>query len=364
MNKTWQSTFLIVTFGVFLGLFAYPSLAQEDADSSPPITSDNVRQLQPIRQLDYADTAMTQDFRTGWFVMDGMGDSFAVPSLLNDGGMRLALWAGQAWQSWDTPDDIATISINTALNRLWFATQQGENVSVYEADMMPDGDLQPTLQATFTTTGIPIDMWHDVSDTGDATLGLEIAQGAGSEIVQIMDDDVQESPYIPDADETAVVRIGRIPLPYVVTSSLVGDVTLWDVARQEQVFSVSNGLDVPSVFGNINTPTTHLVWRDNANESLYLLDFATGENQKIADLNGDYAQWYFLTPDADIILAVNLGFRPHVFAWIVATGERIDLGAYRPCERPQPDMAYLSADGTTLVIGCDAGLEQWRIVLD
>jgi hypothetical protein len=24
----------------------------------------------------------------------------------------------------------------------------------------------------------------------------------------------------------------------------------------------------------------------------------------------------------------------------------------------------LSADGTTLVIGCDAGLEQWRIVLD
>jgi hypothetical protein len=130
----------------------------------------------------------------------------------------------------------------------------------------------------------------------------------------------------------------------------------------ETLYEVDNGTGQPSVFGAINNPPTHLVWRDNANESLYLLNFETGENQLIDELNGDYAQWFFLGHDASVILAVNLGFEPNIVAWDVATGERTVLGEYRPCNRPQPDMARLSADGTTLVIGCDTGLDIWRIV--
>ncbi|MFW5691150.1 MAG: hypothetical protein ACOCXZ_01505 [Chloroflexota bacterium] len=49
-----------------------------------------------------------------------------------------------------------------------------------------------------------------------------------------------------------------------------------------------------------------------------------------------------------------------MIAWIVETGERIDLGTYRECSR-QPDMVRLSTDGTTLVIGCDTGLDVWRV---
>jgi hypothetical protein len=51
-----------------------------------------------------------------------------------------------------------------------------------------------------------------------------------------------------------------------------------------------------------------------------------------------------------------------VVAWDVKTGERTILGEYRECNRPQPDMTRLSEDGTTLVIGCDTGLDIWRIV--
>jgi hypothetical protein len=81
----------------------------------------------------------------------------------------------------------------------------------------------------------------------------------------------------------------------------------------------------------------------------------------VAALGGDYVQWFFLTPAADVILAVNRDFDPVVLAWAVDSGRALDLGPYRPCTRPQPDMARLSADGTTLVIGCDTGLDIWRV---
>ena len=161
--------------------------------------------------------------------------------------------------------------------------------------------------------------------------------------------------------KNAVVRIGRIPLPYVVTSSLDGIVKLWNLDTGEIVYEVDNGTGEPSVFGNINADATHLVWRDNANQTLYLLNFETGENREIAPLNGDYAQWYFLSNDASVIIAVNLGGEPNVVVWDTETGERTNLGNYRECDRPQPDMARLTEDGSTLIIGCDTGLDIWRI---
>ena len=82
---------------------------------------------------------------------------------------------------------------------------------------------------------------------------------------------------------------------------------------------------------------------------------------EIAPLNGDYAQWYFLSNDVSVIIAVNLGGEPNVVAWDTETGERRNLGNYRECERPQPDMARLTEDGSTLIIGCDTGLDIWRI---
>ena len=174
-------------------------------------------------------------------------------------------------------------------------------------------------------------------------------------------DDLTLLPYAPADDPEAVVRVGRIPPPYAVTSSQTGLVKLWNLQTGEVLHTVDNGTGLPSVFGAINNAATHLTWRDNANENLYLLDFETGENRLIAPLNGAYAQWLFLSDDASVILAVNLDFEPVIVAWDTATGERSVSGEHRTCGRPQPDTARFSGDGSTLVIGCDTGLDIWRV---
>jgi hypothetical protein len=210
-------------------------------------------------------------------------------------------------------------------------------------------------------SAIPLDFWMSV----EKSLYLETMDENGQLALWEYDSQALDAAPIEHSiqfSDEDVVRIGRIPPPYSVTSSLEGIVKLWNLEAGETLYEVNNGTGQPSVFGAINTPPSHLVWRDNANESLYLLNFETSENSLIAELNGDYAQWFFLNPDASVILALDLGFQQNVVAWDVATGEKIDLGHYRECTRPQPDMARLSADGTTLVIGCDTGLDIWRIV--
>ena len=65
---------------------------------------------------------------------------------------------------------------------------------------------------------------------------------------------------------------------------------------------------------------------------------------------------------ADVLeaLGVNIDLEPVVVAWDVASGKQTQLGTYRECSRT-PDMVQVSEDGTTLVIGCDTGLDVWRI---
>lgn len=170
--------------------------------------------------------------------------------------------------------------------------------------------------------------------------------------------------YPPNQDAEAVVRIGRIMPPYVVTSSLDGKVSLWHMETGERLAQVDNGTGKPSVFGNLNAVASHLVWRDNDNQTLYVLDWQTGENRELAHLGGEYVQWFFLSNSADVVFGVGVGGRSDVVAWVLETGERLALGDYhaqRPCSRPQPDMAHFSADGAWLAIGCDAGVELWGL---
>jgi hypothetical protein len=123
------------------------------------------------------------------------------------------------------------------------------------------------------------------------------------------------------------------------------------------IAKVENG---PAVFGQINATAEYLAWRDPQSEFLNLLDFITGENLIIAELNRQYVQGYFVTISGDVILGVNVDFAPIVVAWDVATGNRIDLGNYRHCNRV-PDLIRLSLDGASLIVGCDTGLDIWRV---
>ncbi len=83
----------------------------------------------------------------------------------------------------------------------------------------------------------------------------------------------------------------------------------------------------------------------------------------IAPLDGAFIPFMLLSFDASVAIGVNVGSEPTVIVWDTTTGERYDLGEYRACNR-QPDMVRLSGDGTTLVIGCDTGLNIWRVVGD
>ncbi|PJF21139.1 MAG: hypothetical protein CUN56_12620 [Phototrophicales bacterium] len=166
-------------------------------------------------------------------------------------------------------------------------------------------------------------------------------------------------PYAPAADPDAVVRVGRIAPPYAVTSSVDGMVKRWNLqtGEIEAIALVDGG---PAVFGQISPDGRYLAWRDPQSNWLHRLDFYTGTDQIVVQLYNQYVQGYFINRAGDVILGVDVDFEPIVVAWDVATGERVLLGQYRQCSRV-PDLIRMSADGSTLIIGCDTGLDFWRI---
>jgi hypothetical protein len=135
----------------------------------------------------------------------------------------------------------------------------------------------------------------------------------------------------------------------------------WNLEMDAPTATVELG-SLPGV-GQVNASGRYFVWGDAESTHLFLLDFETGENRLIAPLDGTYIPFLLLGVNADVAIGVNVGLEPTIVAWDTMTGERYDLGEYRTCNR-QPDMVRLSRDGTTLVIGCDTGLDIWRITED
>ena len=161
-------------------------------------------------------------------------------------------------------------------------------------------------------------------------------------------------------DTESVIRIGRIAPPLAVTVTEDGRVKRWHLETGEITAEVQVEGALP-IYGQVNAGgDRYLAWRDPMSEALHLLDFETGEDRIIAELNGTYIPFIFLTANADVIIGVYVDDEPVVVAWDVTTGEKHELGEYRSCNRA-PDMVRLSRDGTTLVIGCDTGLDIWRV---
>ncbi|MDQ7027717.1 MAG: hypothetical protein Q9P01_08440 [Anaerolineae bacterium] len=345
--------FLLLILLIFL---IFPVFAQDDVE---PITAENVHRLQRIAQIDFE--TLDCEFGTGWFVISTNGDYLAA--LDNQNHVYLWTIAGDLLRADDTACDDLRYTTQLAFDN---------NDYLYTFEQVDDA-LIVSRQHPLDLTGLEaVLILPDIlllSTWLDETSGLwmEVRVNDSEAIISVADVFIASNefdilPYVVANDIDAIVRIGRIPPPYTVTSSRDGIVKLWNIQTGDTVYEVDNGTGEAAVFGAINSEATHLVWRDSRNESLYLLNFETGENQYLAGLAGQYAQWYFLSPDASVALAVNLGFEPSIVAWDIATGEQAILGDYRECSRPQPDMTRLSADGTTLVIGCDTGLDIWRIV--
>ncbi len=353
---------LLMLFTLVL-LVSIPVRAQSTPDVPPIITADNLERFAPVQTIDFATLPAEISIDSGWFTLSPDGRYIAV--VRRDGG--LVLYDSHTGEVADTftltgengepatvldarfsdlPEEQRIVSIHTDGSAFYVLlhTIGGETTRLdYPAD-----------------AGIPVRVWLDAA-APYIWLEAQPLDRAALDVVRLNPadpSDVQIQPSAPEADTTAYVRIGRIPAPLAITATADGLVRLWDLPTGEVLHEVQ--LEVPPVFGRINETTgRQLAWRDPASNTLNLLDFETGENQVLANLGGDYIQALMLTAPGDVVLAVHIGDEPVVAAWDVATGTYREFGAYRQCGRA-PDMVLLSMDGTTLVIGCDAGLEVWR----
>lgn len=318
------------------------------------ISADNVERLRSVQQIDYAD--LEADINIGWFVANEDASEFIVFD--NDSNILWITDDGE-FQSWSyviNPEEQVFTMIDAVYFRefhfILYVLDDKYYVDGQELDFagMPVG-----LTLGSDIGFVYIEVLLDDGDTVIYEYGITPFTGelTQSDTIPYPLNDVTES----------VMRVGRIELPTIIASSLDnGTIQLYypGFTWLDRKYEVDNG---PAVFGAVNSTfagSTHFAWSDPNSTNLNLLDLETGENQVIAELNNLYAQYYLLSQDASLVIAVNVDFTPNVIAWDTDTGKRYDLGEYRDCERI-PDKVELSADGTTLIIGCDTGLDIWRI---
>ena len=345
--------YFVLSF-MFVGIMGISVAQTELTPNDPipdtiPITAENIQDLRPVMQIDFADYP---DILSGWFVMSPDGHYVAVRAGLN----RMMIW--------DDNDLIADFTLQDTTNNIVdavFAPDDNMLILIDDSGQVLFYFIELDLQSIFApalNNHVVQSVWFN----RDGTIWIEALTLPNNDYTVFSINPVLEitqHTYVPATDPNALVRIGRILPPYVVTSSPEGEVKLWQLETGDVLASADVG-DMPAVFGQISPNAQFLVWRDPMSEAVNLLNFETGDNQPIADLNGAYFQAFFVSDDASLILAVDEDFEPRVVAWIVATGERVDLGEFRACSRV-PDMIRMSHDFTTLVIGCDTGLDIWRI---
>jgi WD40 repeat protein len=352
------------------------STAEDENDDVPlVITANNIASLQPVLRYDFDALPEGLAIDSGWFALNPAGT-----------------WAALAWQG----VGVVIINLDTSgdarpVSSYRFDGDSGQPATLLDAGFSAAGTLLASLHADGTHYYVAV---YDVTGErslrvlrlslpgeGDRPVRVWLAANSPHVWLEVLAADSEHYvlraplpqedgetldlmsalvlPSGPENDAESFVRIGRIPAPLAITSTPEGLVRLWNLETGEITAEVE--LDGVPVFGRVNETTgRQLAWRDPESESLQVLDFETGENRVVAPLGGQYVQAILLGAEADIILGVAIGDDPIVAAWSVETGAYLTLGDYRECSRV-PDMVRLSADGTTLVIGCDGGIEVWRI---
>ena len=332
-------------------LLIWPVSSILSQDTPQVISADNVSRLVSTRQIDFS--RLEGNFELGWFA----ANVDASEILIVDRDMRVyrVSQAGQVRElplAERSPDDVTAI-----LDALFLYDtpvvlyRHGQNTYINQHQLGQAEDYlalfgvserrEISVEAT-DADGNTIFLRYQLSSAGDTLTYVGLFA-------------------FPSPDQSApAVRIGRIAFPYLMLSSLNdGGLTVFKYsdssAFAEEQYALAGG---PAVAGALNGD--HFAWIDPWSERLNLLNLASGENRVVTDLGGSYAQYVLLTRDASAIIAVNLDFEPHVFAWNAETGRRFDLGPYRECERI-PDRVSLSEDGASLIIGCDSGLDIWQI---
>lgn len=334
------------------------------------ITAQNMRQLRSVAHIDFSSwVPQVGKIENGWFALSQDGSTFA---LMNRAGeIVVADDTGRMIDHYAVPgsDSLPASVLDMAfrVNEPAVVSAHSEGGIYYVAYRYYQ--THHTEYFRFETPDVPLRIW----DTG--LVWLEIAPTDytrtryveslnpsafnGSRVNEVLSADAvntQESG--PENDPDAFLRIGRIEPPFAITVTQSNLVKLWNL-EQDAVVATAQLDDLPGA-GQLSTDGRYFAWRDGEGKALHLLDFKTGKDRVIAALQSSYVPFLLLNSSASVIIGVNVALKPVVIAWDTSTGEHVELGEYRPCSR-QPDMVRLSYDSTTLVIGCDKGLDIWRV---
>ena len=348
MGRFWLRLFLLVT----MQLTTLATIAQEYGEA---ISAGNLHRLRSDEHIDFAD--IDAELEIGWFAANDSATEFVVFRQSGETYSISASGVSRQWSTnWERGDQLFALIDAVYL--------QDEPMVLHLLDEQYFINQNP-----LTTGYVPVALFHGFA--ADDLFVEAIAADGQTRFLHFRregetgDLRLQDViPYPSRANDEPVMRIGRIDFPVVVMSSLADnilDFRLYPDFFSEQnarQFPLENG---PAVFGAVNWPAaSHLAWSDPFRDQLNLLDQVTGENRIVAALGGAYPQTLLLSQDASAILAVNLDFESVIVAWNAESGERFDLGPYRECQRI-PDKVELSRDGRALIIGCDTGLDIWRV---
>ena len=319
------------------------------------ITAQHIEQLQSVQQIDFNDLPPSVgEIANGQFFANEDGTRFA---LVNRQGQIIIMDDTGAVAATTnvilTEDKFPATFIDGAFGFNQFVSVHSIGSGFVVTDMDSHGDYE---QITILTSDRPVAIW-----TADDAIWLEIIPEKPNLPPYLMrlDEESQSiRPFAPAQEEHIVVRIGRLAPPVAVTITEDREVQRWNLETGEQINQVNTG-EMP-LYGHMLPGSEQMVWRDPASTALHVLDFATGKDRVVAPLDGRYVPFLFLNYPGDAILGVNVDDEPVVVAWLVEGGRRIPLGPYRQCNRP-PDMVRLTTDGSTLIVGCDTGLDIWRV---
>jgi hypothetical protein len=356
--KFFAGSLLIILFLVS------PVLAEDTVYS--PISAANIRQLQSVLHIDSGD--WTPKVERGWLALDPTGAFVAVANR-DEEVIILDTYTGERLGSYSIlgDDGFPTTFLDAAFSAdsQFLASVHVEGGAYYVAYQPIDQPL-PTF-ARVDSSDVPLRVWASQHvwlemtsvDSNNERYVLQtdfpLAKASGG---QVAAPDWPKIASGPENDPDSFLRVGRIAPPLALTATKDALLKRWNLEAGEVTATAQ--LDALPGAGQLNADSSHLVWIDQQFKMLHLLNFESGEDRVITSLGGTYIPFLLLTPKADVLIGVDVGDETNVVAWDVTNGERIDLGEYRPCNR-QPDMVRLSKDGTTVVIGCDAGLDIWRV---
>ncbi len=318
------------------------------------ITADNIEQLRSVQHIDF-DTlpVIAGEILNGQFFVNDNGSLLAIVN--TQGQLVIMNDEGQLQEITDiilTDNDFPATFIDGAFGDERFVAVHTIG-NGYVVTIVDQAGVQDNL--TFMTPDKPVAIW-----SAPDAVWLEVISNEPNMppyLVRLIDGEATIEPFAPAQVENVVVRIGRLALPQAVIVTDNNEVQHWNLETGALIGQVRTA-ETP-LYGHMLPGSDHMVWRDPASTTLHMLNFATGEDLIVTQLDGSYIPFLFMNASADAVLGVNVDDEPVVVAWIVEQGDRLPLGLYRQCNRP-PDKVILSADSTTLIIGCDTGLDIWR----